>query len=114
MQAIQTKYLGPTNHRGSRVKAACEAGSMTVSWDYALNVEENHKAAANMLKTKLGWKGSLETGWLPNKQGLCHVFTEAHSLASEVLAWAAESRDHGGNPYCYDFVKSAQFIRGEK
>lgn len=54
-QAIQTKYLGPTNHRGSRVKASCAAGSVTVPWDHALNTENNHAAACAALCAKLGW-----------------------------------------------------------
>ena len=61
-QAITTKYLGPTNHRGSRVKATCDAGSLTVPWDYALNVEDNHAAAVNALAAKLDWKGRWHLG----------------------------------------------------
>jgi len=72
MQAIQTKYLGPTNHRGSRVKATCAAGSVIVSWDYSLpnNIEENHRAAAYFLAVnKLKWDpwlkfANFETGQL--------------------------------------------------
>lgn len=44
-QAITTKYIGPTNHRGARVKASCQSGSIMVPWDHALNSEENHRAA---------------------------------------------------------------------
>jgi hypothetical protein len=36
-QAIQTKWLGPTNFRGSRVKAFCEAGSLTMGWEHGLH-----------------------------------------------------------------------------
>lgn len=66
MQAIETKFLGPTNTRGARVKAACEAGSVTMSWDYGLNTEGNHDAALEALVTKLGWFGVWARGWLPN------------------------------------------------
>lgn len=31
MQAIETKYLGPTNTRGSRIKASAQAGSKSRS-----------------------------------------------------------------------------------
>ena len=55
MQAITTRYIGPTNNRGSRVKAKCWAGSITVSWDHALGTEQNHDAAAIALVQKLGW-----------------------------------------------------------
>ena len=55
MQAITTKYIGPTNSRGARVKATCDAGTITISWDHALNTEGNHDAAALALVRKLGW-----------------------------------------------------------
>lgn len=55
MQAIQTKYLCPTNSRGSRIKATCEGGSVTVGYDHALNIDDNHRAACEALITKLGW-----------------------------------------------------------
>lgn len=35
MKAIQTKYLGPTNYKGSRIKAWADGwGSATVSYDH--------------------------------------------------------------------------------
>lgn len=57
-QAISTKYLGPTDRRGSRVKATAEAGSVTVSWDDALSVVQNHAEAARALALKFGWLGT--------------------------------------------------------
>ena len=53
MQSIQTKYLGPTNTRGSRIKATCWLTSVTVSWDYSASIEENHIAAIEALVCKL-------------------------------------------------------------
>jgi hypothetical protein len=35
-QAIETKYMGPTNTRGSRIKATAAAGSVMVPFDYQL------------------------------------------------------------------------------
>ena len=49
MQAIVTKFFGPTNRMGARIKASCERGSLTVSWDYALGIEQNHRAACEAL-----------------------------------------------------------------
>jgi hypothetical protein len=57
-QAITTKYLGPTDVRGSRVKATAEAGSVTLSWDDALGLYENHSAAAIALANKFNWGGT--------------------------------------------------------
>jgi hypothetical protein len=45
---IRTKYIGPTNFRGSRVKASTVTGkTVTIPWDYALNIDGNHRAAAS-------------------------------------------------------------------
>ena len=55
MQAIRTKFHGPTNSKGSRVSAKCEAKTIYVSWDHSLNSEQNHKAAAEKLRSVMGW-----------------------------------------------------------
>jgi hypothetical protein len=84
MQAIVTKYLGPTNSRGSRVKATCQAGSITVSWDDAWDVFPNHRAAALALVKKLGWDsypGTWHDGCLPDDTG--YVFVYASNVAPE-------------------------------
>lgn len=85
-QAIVTKYLGPTDHRGSRVKAIADAGSITLSWDHALNPEDNHRAAAEELARSKGWlwewKGSgkvparyrLEGGGMPQTTPYAYCF----------------------------------------
>lgn len=65
LQAIATKYFGPGNVRGSRVKATCEAGSITLHWDHKLNVDGNHIAAARALASKMGWEGAWMGGALP-------------------------------------------------
>jgi hypothetical protein len=54
-QAITTKYMGPTNHKGARIKAECRAKSMLVPWDHALGVDENCERAALRLVRALGW-----------------------------------------------------------
>jgi hypothetical protein len=75
-QAIVTKYLGATNFRSSRVKATAQAGSVTVDWNDALSVEENHKQAARKLMANLGWQTHTKiigSGELPNGRGSCFV-----------------------------------------
>ena len=65
-QAIQTKFLGPTNTLGARVKETTESGfTVTVDWDHARCVEENHAAAAEALARKLEWNGQWIGGALP-------------------------------------------------
>lgn len=83
LQAITTKYLGPTNTRGARIKATCDAGSLTVHWDYALNPSRNHAAAAQALAEKLGWTGRY-VGGADTRSG--YVFVDADSDGFAVAA----------------------------
>lgn len=49
MQAIQTKYLPATNTRGSRIKATCERGSITIDYPHDLSGDEVHREAVRHL-----------------------------------------------------------------
>lgn len=74
MQTIITKYLGPTDRRGSRVKATASGGAaVTLSWDYALDSGENHKAAALALMSKLDWTGAMQGGDLKSGMAFCFL-----------------------------------------
>ncbi|WCD44209.1 hypothetical protein Lumi_070 [Xylophilus phage Lumi] len=56
MQVITTKYLGPTNSKGSRIKATCSSGSLTVGYDHSANHDARHRNAAEALVKKMGWE----------------------------------------------------------
>mgnify|MGYP005827690451 FL=1 len=55
--AIQTKYLGPTDHRGARIKATAMDSfsdgvkkSVTIPYDYGIpTAEQRHRQAAELL-----------------------------------------------------------------
>jgi hypothetical protein len=71
MQAIITKYIGPSNTRGSRIKASCSAGSITIGYPHEQSIQGAHAAAAMALVRKLGWQsygdwqcGGVETGFV--------------------------------------------------
>ena len=73
-QAIQTKYLGPTNTHGSRIKAWCEAKSIIRPVDHSLNEAERHHAVAMELAAMLAWPGEWYQGGLPSPStGYCFV-----------------------------------------
>lgn len=59
MQAIITKYLGPTNYRGSRIKAMASSRGpyVVLPWDSALSQVDNHDFAAQELAAQLDWLG---------------------------------------------------------
>lgn len=52
MQAITTKYLPATNFKGSRIKAECERGSITISYPDELSGDACHIAAVDALIAK--------------------------------------------------------------
>jgi hypothetical protein len=79
-QAILTKYLGPTNTKGARVKAWCygKPRGVTVVWNHEHDSEWNHMRAAIHLGQSLGWTGTgnRQGGALPDGTGYCFVQIE--------------------------------------
>jgi hypothetical protein len=77
-QAIITKYLGPTNTRGSRIKARAAAGSITSHYHSELSSEANHTNAAIYFANEKGWldKNTLVGGAMPDGTGYCFVLIE--------------------------------------
>lgn len=71
---ITTKFLGPTNHRGSRIKATGPCGSVTIARDHALGPGENHDAAARAYATKYDVHGDTLRA-CPDGGGFVYVFT---------------------------------------
>lgn len=65
MQAIITKYHGPTNTKGERITARADAGRVCIPYPYELSGEDVHKAAAEKLRERLGWHGTLAGGSIP-------------------------------------------------
>lgn len=72
MQTITTKYLAPTNTKGSRIKATHTGKTLSVTrgYDYSLDTYGNHLAVAQELQMKLAWYcyelhgGSTDTGYV--------------------------------------------------
>lgn len=63
MKAIRTRYVGPSNVRGSRYIATdSDNNRVILSADYSLNSDENHRAAAYALRDKMQWKGEMQAG----------------------------------------------------
>jgi hypothetical protein len=78
MKAIQTTFHGPTDTRGSRITATAGSNRVTLSYDHALDADENHDAAALALCEKLGWnQHHLMRGTLENArhQSIGNVYT---------------------------------------
>jgi hypothetical protein len=86
MQAILTRYHGPTNVKGSRYSATCERGRVILPANAALNPEGNHKEAcaalvARFVAEDLSRYGTVNNPWaVPRVAGtlpsgdMAHVF----------------------------------------
>ncbi len=82
MEAIITKYLPATNSRGSRIKATCASGSVTIPYPHELSGQAVHRAAAEALVAKLlpDRKAPLLGGGLPDGRT---VFVFDHPFSKE-------------------------------
>jgi len=57
-QTIQTKWISPSNFRGTRIKAKTASGiSIVRGYDYSLNIGANHAKVARELQEKMKWVG---------------------------------------------------------
>lgn len=88
MQAILTKYLRPGTVRGSRIKAWCARGSITIDYPHDLPRDERFAAAARALVEKFiiedtergepveinPWSRKMIGGGLPDDSGEAFVF----------------------------------------
>lgn len=121
MQAIQTKYLNPTNSKGSRIKAWCDAGQVTIPYPHEYSGMDCHMQAAKALQIKLGWVGkqygALVGGGLPNNGGYCFVLVSAVDALGNLIDWAKGNRGRKDvNPYCVpeivDSLRALQSLNG--
>lgn len=79
MQAIRTKYHGPTNTKGSRITATSASGlKVTIPMPYDLDEPDAHRKAAQALCAKLHWPGELIGGALSD--GYAFVFAPSPKL----------------------------------
>ena len=71
-QAIETRYVGPTNFRGARIVATSECGFRSVyDWDHELDQFANHREAARRFAAEHEWFGDWVGG--ATKRGYCFV-----------------------------------------
>ena len=88
MQAIITKYIGPTNHRGARIKATASAGSVTVPYDHAQDHDEPFRISARALCAKFGWEFDHVSGGLPDGSIVWVKIPQQQTLSGRIRAIA--------------------------
>jgi len=65
------KYLGPTDHRGSRIVVSRADGGrdpmrLVVGWDYSMNLADNYARAFSEYLARQNWGGSWVIGSTTN------------------------------------------------
>lgn len=56
MKAIETKFFGPSNIKGARIKAYdMDNNNIMIPYPYELSGENVHRKAAEALIQKMGW-----------------------------------------------------------
>lgn len=130
MQAIVTKYLGPTNFRGGRIKASCERGSITVSYpDHLRMGDEAHAYAADCLVAKFvkedaerygthvnPWTRKRVVGCIPSGEYV-HVFVDGEAIdvlrgvmrLRQAHRWNANKDEHDAFADAERFLKEHGF-----
>jgi hypothetical protein len=89
MIAIQTRFIGQTNFKGSRIVAETMESKprrIYVGSEDALGIEQNHYAAAKALIHKLGWDDDCYGEWFGggSERGYVFVCAVKHAKLSEV------------------------------
>lgn len=84
MKAICTKFMGPTNHQGARIKASdMDGNTITIAYPHDGGADVRHRAAAIALCQKMGWQGRMIEG--STKTGSVFVFVSSGDLTSEIF-----------------------------
>lgn len=106
MQAIQTKYIPATNFKGSRIKATCDRGNITISYPDELSGDACHIAAADALVAKFTKEDGSKYGTDKNpwsrarvcgglKDGTCaHVYIENHNTTTTLCLTFRNAEDY--------------------
>ena len=69
MKAIQTRYLGPTDYKGSRIKAWADGwDSVTIGYPHEYNTERAHYQAALALIDKVNKRIDAENKDIPDPE----------------------------------------------
>jgi hypothetical protein len=84
MQAIHSKYIPATNTLGSRIKATCERGSITIDYPHELSGDAVHREAALQLLERFvseDWtERAIPPVTEPVETGICHRMSSRRDL----------------------------------
>lgn len=77
--SLQTRYLGPTNTKGSRIQVCCRETKRYFPYPYELNSDQAHAWAAAQYCQEMGWSGTMVMG-ATGMGGYAFVFEAENSI----------------------------------
>lgn len=91
MKAITTRFYGATPTKPARIVARAE-GVKPLTMGDGLDggrfpFVEAHRAAAEALRDRMGWKGALVEGTLPDSTTRCFVFCDALDALRDAMGF---------------------------
>lgn len=121
MQAIQIKYAGQTNTKGSRWNVKSEAGRATIGYRHELDLEGNVRNALSVYLVKMGWCNTAplanwSVGQLADGSWVA-TYSEALGAMREAVELTRQAMRDGslaGNPHCKPFGNAVCRALGEK
>ena len=85
MKAIECKYYGPTNTRGSKIVASDSDGNkIAIPYPHELSGTDVYARAAIALCRKMGWKGTLVSGGLKKSEVFCFVDSDKYDIERDI------------------------------
>jgi hypothetical protein len=84
-RGIETRYVGPTNTRGSRIKAIDGDRSVTIPYDYELSDAELHFKAVLALMKKYDMSWGNNWGYTCLEKGRGFIFFIVRNEASNEI-----------------------------
>ena len=76
-QAIVTRYYGPGNVRGSRIRATCDRGSITISYPDDVSGADCHAVAVRALLAKFAAEDGADRSWPSFDRWVCGGMPQA-------------------------------------
>ena len=80
MQAIVTKYHGPTDRHGARISAECDGVKVTIPYPHELSGADVHARAAREVCRRIGMTGRLVAAELAHGYVFVHTSNETFAI----------------------------------
>lgn len=108
MKAITTKYIAPSNSKGSRISATDEDGNrVIIAKHFDTENEDQHRRAAEALCDKMKWDGKETLTMAGIKGGYVFIFNPLYEPLYNLVHARTAGGGLNGNPYQHKEITEA-------